>query len=233
MDRRQFPLPPRTPGPPPRPPRPPRSRRVLDAEQIIDVTLRIIDVDGTDAVTMRRLASDLGVTASSLYQHVRSREDLLALAHGRVSEEVGPVPDTGDLRADLHEHYLRMHRVLTAHGDIARLDFAAVPSGIGDFEDLEVLLGRLLDAGIGSRRAMWAVDRLLLYTAADVYENWLFRTRTAPEMEAWTTRVRAHLESGGENPFPRVTSLMGTMAEGDVEERYLLGLDLLLEGLLP
>jgi hypothetical protein len=45
--------------------------------------------------------------------------------------------------------------------------------------------------------------------------------------------VRAHLESGGENPFPHVTSLMGTMAEGDVEDRYLLGLDLLLDGLLP
>lgn len=225
----------------PRPDRPPRSqwgreradrgrrRPLLDVDRIVEATLAIIDRESTEAVTMRRLAEELGVTASSLYVHVRSRKDVLALAHERVRDEVGPMNDTGDVRRDLRDHFARMQRVLAAHADIAVLDFAAVPSGIEGLAQLEQMLGRLVEAGVEPRRAVWGIDRLLLYTAADVYEGWLLSGQGGEDLDAWMARAGEELQA---ERYPYVSRLFGMMEATSSDERFLMGLDILLDGLL-
>jgi AcrR family transcriptional regulator len=47
-----------------------RTRQPLNAELIVDTALRIADEDGVDAVSMRRIASELRVGTMSLYHHV-------------------------------------------------------------------------------------------------------------------------------------------------------------------
>jgi AcrR family transcriptional regulator len=44
---------------------------------VVDAALRIMDDEGLDAVSMRRVAREVGVEAMSLYHHVRDKEDLL------------------------------------------------------------------------------------------------------------------------------------------------------------
>lgn len=56
-------------------PRPTTPR--LSPERIRQASLEIIDVDGLDALSMRRLADRLGVRAASLYNHVATKDDLL------------------------------------------------------------------------------------------------------------------------------------------------------------
>ncbi len=51
----------------------------LSRERIVAAALAITDDDGVEALSMRTLARELGVATMSLYRHVRSREDLLAL----------------------------------------------------------------------------------------------------------------------------------------------------------
>ncbi|MGH2596314.1 MAG: TetR/AcrR family transcriptional regulator, partial [Actinomycetota bacterium] len=54
-----------------------KQREKLSRERIVATALRIMDSDGLDAVTMRRVGRELGVEAMSLYNHVRDKDDLL------------------------------------------------------------------------------------------------------------------------------------------------------------
>lgn len=58
--------------------RPEASARSLRLQQIVAVALAVLDDDGPDALTMRRVADDLGIRAPSLYKHVRDKADLEA-----------------------------------------------------------------------------------------------------------------------------------------------------------
>jgi AcrR family transcriptional regulator len=61
----------------------------LDRERILDAAVRIADAEGVDALTVRRLAADLGVHFSSLYSHVGSKEEILDGVIERLIEEAG------------------------------------------------------------------------------------------------------------------------------------------------
>ena len=52
-------------------------RRGLDREQVVDAAVAIADADGLEAVTLARVAAELGVRSPSLYNHVDGRPDLL------------------------------------------------------------------------------------------------------------------------------------------------------------
>ncbi|MEU9973680.1 TetR/AcrR family transcriptional regulator [Streptomyces sp. NPDC051014] len=52
----------------------------LDRARITSVTVRLLDSDGLDKFSMRRLAADLNVTAMSVYWYVDTKDDLLELA---------------------------------------------------------------------------------------------------------------------------------------------------------
>ena len=53
------------------------AREPLSGERVFQAAIAVADSDGLAAVTMRRVAADLGVEAMSLYHHVRGKEQLL------------------------------------------------------------------------------------------------------------------------------------------------------------
>src|SRR5579875_3593997 len=60
----------------------------LDREHVVRVALDLLDEVGLDELTMRRLADRLGVTAASLYWHVRDKDELLALLADAISAQM-------------------------------------------------------------------------------------------------------------------------------------------------
>lgn len=66
----------------------------LSRDAILDRALAVADAEGLDAVTIRRLAQDLGVTPMALYWHVRSKDELLDAMGDRLyadlSYDIGP-----------------------------------------------------------------------------------------------------------------------------------------------
>ena len=52
-------------------------RMGLDAERVVDAAAGIADAEGLEAVTLARVAGELGVRAPSLYNHVDGRDDVL------------------------------------------------------------------------------------------------------------------------------------------------------------
>ncbi|QVQ50901.1 TetR/AcrR family transcriptional regulator C-terminal domain-containing protein [Spiractinospora alimapuensis] len=100
-----------------RPPRGRRSQPALSRERIVTATIALLDREGTRALTMRKVAAELGVHATSLYWHVERREDLVDLAVDEILAGAAadlPGPDvTWDVAVKRTAH--RFYAALTAH----------------------------------------------------------------------------------------------------------------------
>ncbi|MEZ5239979.1 MAG: TetR family transcriptional regulator [Microthrixaceae bacterium] len=68
----------------------------LTAEAVVDAALAIVEAEGADALSMRRLASELGVATTSIYWHVGNRDQLLVALIGRLAERLGSSEVHGD-----------------------------------------------------------------------------------------------------------------------------------------
>jgi AcrR family transcriptional regulator len=65
-------------------------RRGLTREMVVTRALEIGDAEGLEAVSLRRLASDFGVTTMALYRHVRDKQDLVNAMTEVVLEGIDP-----------------------------------------------------------------------------------------------------------------------------------------------
>src|SRR5580704_12135929 len=109
-------------------PKPARAeaKPALTRQAIVDAAIKIIDAEGLDAVSMRRIAQDLGTGAASLYAHVADKEELLDLVVDQIMGEMGGL--VARLRAagpdDWEEQVKELARgglrITLAHGDAAR-----------------------------------------------------------------------------------------------------------------
>lgn len=209
----------------------PTPRERLTVDRIVEAALSIIDVEGTSAVTMRRVAGDLGVSASSLYEHVVNRDELLGLAADEVSRQIGLTELTGDWQCDLKAHFLRAHAVYESHGDIAFLHFGTVPSRPQQLHAVERMLTALDEGGVPEEVAVFGLERLSLYTVADAYEGWEFARRHQSWDAEGTQGVRDHFAELSGQEFPltrRQAHILTSVAPGALFE---VGLDLLIAGM--
>lgn len=71
-----------------------KARAPLSRAGIIDAAIRIADADGIEAVSMQRVAADLGFTKMSLYRHVPNKSELL---RAMIDTAVGDPPDLSDV----------------------------------------------------------------------------------------------------------------------------------------
>lgn len=204
------------------------ARAPLTADRIVAAALAVVDAEGSTAVTMRRVAGGLGVVASSLYAHVRNREELLLLVLDSVMREVGVPEVTGRWEDDLRAHFRKLQRVLSAHGDIARYNFAAFPPTAVGVAITERLLSVLLDAGVPPKTAARALHRLTLYTTADVYEGWRLAHKGLGD---WIEPAHAYFSSLPADRFPAISGHVDALLDTDSDGRFELGLDLLIAGL--
>src|SRR5580704_13750059 len=135
----------------------------LSQEAVVDAALAILQSDGLEAVTMRRVASALDTGAASLYVYVSGREGLLQAMLDRVTAtiELEP-PDPSRWRAQLHALLQRMHQALLDHPGIAALTVEDPPTTETVLLLTENLLGILFAGGIGPQDAAWACDVLVL-----------------------------------------------------------------------
>src|SRR6266498_3964925 len=102
----------------------------LTREAIVDAALRVLDREGLEALSMRRVGEELGTGAASLYWHVRNKEELLQLVFERVTEEVVlPEADPSRWQEQLKDLARESRRVMKRHRDIARLSLGRIPAG--------------------------------------------------------------------------------------------------------
>src|SRR5262245_45383985 len=147
-----------------RPPRRTAPRPQLSREAIVDAALRVLDAEGLDALSMRRVAEEAGAGTTSLYWHVANKEQLLQLIFDRVIAEIElPAPDPARWQEQLKEMGRAWRGVQKRHRDIARISLGRIPLGPNGLQAMEWLLGLLRAAGLPDRTAAFAGDLLTLY----------------------------------------------------------------------
>jgi len=221
----------------PKPERP--AKTPLSQAQIVQAALRIVKIEGVDGVSMRRLAAEFGTGPSSLYAHVASKDELLQLMFDEVCGLV-PVPelDPPRWREQVFELARSGHQALADHYDLARAALATIPTGPNALRISEAMLTMMLAGGVPARIASWAMDRIFLYITADAYEMSIWRGPEAsagPELDDVLGDLRedlvAYFEQLPEDRYPNLRRHALDMVGGVSEERFELGLGLLVNGL--
>lgn len=123
-------------------------RTPLTREGILRTALRIVDDEGIDALSMRRLARELGIEAMSLYHHFPSKaailEGVVLLA---LEAQAPPPPVTGDWSEPVKASVLGFRRVLVDHPNVLPVMAAHPPDTPGTSVYIEGPLRYLLSKG--------------------------------------------------------------------------------------
>ena len=98
-----------------------QERRTLTRERILRAAVEIMDAEGIEAVTMRRIGRELGVEAMSLYNHVEDKAAILdGICEVVMAEFVFP-PDTEDWEQQARAGARAWRDVLRAHPNVVSL----------------------------------------------------------------------------------------------------------------
>lgn len=139
--------------------------RPLSRERVLQAGLALIDAEGLPALTMRRLAADLGVGVMSLYRHVSTKEDLLdGITHLALKGLITSDPVDVDWADYLSRKIRNLYSALRRHpGATQILASGLIPGPVLD-PVRDSLLGVLRTAGFNERQSVTYLHTLFTYT---------------------------------------------------------------------
>ncbi|MGC4106830.1 MAG: TetR/AcrR family transcriptional regulator [Thermomicrobiales bacterium] len=129
-------------------PRKPEKRTPLTRERVLAAAMTIADAEGIGALTMRRVAKELGVEAMALYYHVANREALLDGMIDVVFSEIDVPPPGGDWVDAMREHASSARAVLLRHSWAVSLMDSRTAPGPATLRHHEDLIGLHRAAGL-------------------------------------------------------------------------------------
>ncbi|HWG22816.1 TetR/AcrR family transcriptional regulator [Actinospica sp.] len=242
-------IPPIPPPPWSREPGPRRIRAdkpVLSREAIVAAAIRVIDEEGFDAVSMRRVAQEFGTGAASLYAYVANKDQLMDLIVDEIMAESAVevreiAPDVLGWQEQLKSMLRSSYQVLLSHRDIAKAMLGRIPFGPNGLRNVEAMLKLLRAHGMPDYVAAYAGDLIGQYLVASAIEGFTWQERypdsTPTQTSEAMSEVGDYLESLPKEEFPNVTALARVMVgdSGDPDsplyDRFELGLDILVRGL--
>jgi len=221
--------------------------------------LSLIDDGGLEDLTMRRVAERLQASAGALYGHVANKQQLLELLLDRVFEGVViPAPDPDRWQEQIKDTCRTLRERLRSHGDLARVMFGRIPIGPNFIRLLEQQLGFWDEIGLPAKAAVYLGDLLGLYVAAFAFEESLWGREgeradaarppgsgaggpaIAPAIEdedsepasidSVLERVDGYLSALPADRFPNIAAKRELMLGIGAEERFELGLEIILQG---
>jgi AcrR family transcriptional regulator len=150
----------------------PRSR--LNRAAVLDSAVRLADEIGIDALSMRRLAQELGVVPMALYKHVRNKEELLDGMVEVVIGEIDPPLDTDDWRAAVRERVLSARRVLMGHQWARRVFESRTTKTPAVLDYMDSFVGMFLAGGLSidlTHHVMHAIGGRMWGFTQEIFED--------------------------------------------------------------
>lgn len=212
--------------------KPPKAR--LNRDIVLSTALALVDAEGPEALTMRRLGQELGRDPMSLYRYAANRAALLDGVTEVVLDELAILPDEPDWQAQLRRigHDLRL--LALRHPNVVPLLVTrplSTPLGLrplGTLRPLEQILALLIEAGFSP------ADALHVYRA---YHGFLYG-HILNELQEYVVDpdeseaiLRLGLHRLPSKDFPHLRALGPVLAEYDGDAELGQGLSILLSGL--
>ena len=216
----------------------PKSRRdrptkaPLSQEVIVDAALGLVDREGIDAVTMRRVAQELDTGPASLYVYVSNRRHLLDLLLDRVMAEIA-APAEGTWRERLVGLLQSGVSTLGKRRGLALVALGMIPTGRNAMTIQEQVLGLLREGGLDDATIAWAVDLLALLVTATAAEESIYGDRMAEgeQVADVMQRVNDVFRELPAEQFPLIVALRPLMLTGSGDDRFRWWIDVILSGL--
>jgi AcrR family transcriptional regulator len=218
------------------PQRPGRSRRdPITREAIVAAALRILDAEGLDGLSMRRVADELDTGAASLYWHVGSKDGLLDLLLDEViGEQRIPDPEPERWREQLKEVAREQRAIILRHRDLVRISIGRVPMGPNALAYAERVLAIMRAGGLPDKYAVLGHHLLIAiingYSLDETGEGGDPPADQPPPAQM-AQQVRDYILALPEDRFPNMVALADQFTIVDPDERFEVLIDLFVDGL--
>ena len=211
-----------------------RTGPTLSRRTVVEAALALADAEGLAAVTIRRLATQLGVTPMALYWHYRSKDELLDGMAASVFEDLDPtLDDDATWQEQLRRLFGSLLDAFRAHPSTAALVATRTiwtDEGLRTTEAALHILGR---AGFSPTEAT-QIARHAVSTVANLVaaEPGVVVREESRDVADDRRRARLFLESLPPDRYPRLVEAARPLTEGvDPDAYFAFGLDLLLAGI--
>ncbi|MEV4468389.1 TetR/AcrR family transcriptional regulator [Nonomuraea salmonea] len=196
----------------------------LSRARIVAAAVELIEREGADAISMRRVAAGLGVGVMSLYNHVPNKDALLDGVAEAVLSEIEFTDDPESPWSERVRGQARAFRQIAHH--YPRCTMLVVSRQLHSTAGLlpvERALATLREAGFDGADAVRVLRMFIAYIVGSL----LREVGVTPTFAPAQTRT---ISADGVDPvlFPEVTSLAGPLGECDHEAEFEFGLDMLI-----
>jgi AcrR family transcriptional regulator len=209
----------------------------LTLDRIVEAAVRVAQADGLPAVSMSRVATEVGVTAMALYRYVGNKDELLALM---VDSALGlpPVAPASGLgwREGLTEWAWAENEAYRRHPWALRVPIRGIPALPNQITWLEYGLRCFAGSGIGEEEQLSAIllisNLVRVYATLNLDLEAALAGSSADEVMASYSQMMAELVDS--QRFPAISKVFasGVLAKADpVDKELAFGLERVLDGI--
>jgi AcrR family transcriptional regulator len=212
--------------------------QALSQARVLEAAIRIGDEESLDALTMRRLARDLGVGTMTLYSYFRNKNELL---DGMADEILGslelPPMEGFDPAEALAVIAHRLRDMMRAHPSVVRLfGTRTTRSQRAMRGSYEQVLQALVDIGLAPSQAVRAYGLLLVYALGfsgyELPRPWGRNPEELEGVEELRRQRGLFYEALPKDEFPVMVPLSDTLVTLPSDEQFEWGLNVLIRGML-
>jgi AcrR family transcriptional regulator len=202
---------------------------VTSRAEIMEAARRIVDRDGWDRLTIRGLAAELGVGATTLYHHVRDKQDLLVQLLGHYADRIPAPLLPAEPRDRIVVAAEAMHAALTGWPEVVEILTADDLIGLAALDWVDAMVGGAIGCGCTPEQAVELYRNIWYFTVGEV----LVRVRARRREESGRPRYRdaVYATLDGER-FPHLAPIGERWAELAARDTYAAGLRALVDGRL-
>jgi AcrR family transcriptional regulator len=200
----------------------------LSRAAILEQALRLVDDEGAEALTMRRLGSELGVEAMSLYRHVENKRALIdGIAERLMAEVDSHIRQGGGWVEAARSMSIGIRRVARAHPAAFELVGMRAMNTHNALRPIEALLADLRAGGFAPGRAVAAYRLISSYSRGfALAEITGFTLATNPRDPARLTSEQLPADE-----FPTIHELARPLSHQPTNAHFLAGLETIIDGL--
>jgi AcrR family transcriptional regulator len=205
------------------------ARAPLSKDRVIDAGVEFADRHGVEALSMRRLAKELGVEAMSLYNHVANKDELLGGIIDRVTAEIELPDANGDWKAAMRRSSISAKDVYLRHRWLVPLMHAKQSGGPASLRRGEWMLATLRGAGFSEDLTYHAFHIIGAYLMVVTAQH----LSVPAEGEELAGMARTFLSSISADEYPYTVEHVHQHIDPDHQHTggFELGLDFILDGL--
>jgi AcrR family transcriptional regulator len=208
------------------------SRTQLTRLRVVAAAIELADIDGTESISKRRLAQELGVEAMSLYTHVRNKDDLLDGMADAVISQIPPSAGEAGWKTSLRQMALAAREVMLRHPWAPRIIETRAAPGPAALGYINAVLGTLREGGFTIAQTHQALH--ILGSRALGFTQALFDDSGDGDLDP-ETAAQLQDQLGATHPYVVEMALAvthsGALGACDGAAEFAYALDFILDGL--